>query len=61
MFSFSLKIENGDEYAFGWIFENIFTENENKKQLENENNKISFLVENRNLILGKMKMSWQIM
>ena len=49
---------------FGWIFENIFSENENRKQPENENNKISFSVfsvENRNLILGKMKMSWQRM
>ena len=42
LFSFSLKIENGNENAFGWIFENIFSENENKKQSENENNKISF-------------------
>jgi len=61
LFSFLLKTENGDKNVFDWICENIFTENENKKQLENENNKISFLVENRNLILGKMKMSWQIM
>ena len=47
---------------FGWIFENIFSENEKRKQPENENNKISFSVfsvENRNLILGKMKMRWQ--
>ena len=29
---------------FGWIFENIFTENENRKQPENKNNKISFSV-----------------
>jgi len=54
-----LKIENGDENVFGWIFENIFSENENRKQSENENNKISFSVfsvENINLILDKMKM-----
>jgi len=56
LFSFSLKTENGDENVFDWIFENIFSENENRKQPENENNKISFSVENRNLILGKMKM-----
>ena len=39
--------------------ENIFSENENKKQPENENNKISFSVfsvENKNFILCKMKM-----
>jgi len=59
LFSFSLKTENGDENVFDWIFENIFSENENKKQPENENNKISFSVENRNLILGKMKLWWQ--
>ena len=61
-FSFSLKTKNGDENVFGWIFENIFSENENKKQPENENNKISFSVfsvKNRNLILGKMKLWWQ--
>ena len=61
LFSFSLKIENGDENVFGWIFENIFTENENRKQPENENNKISFSVlsvENamtKNIILNKSK------
>jgi len=44
LFSFSLKIENGDENVFGWISENIFSENENRKQSENENNKISFSV-----------------
>jgi len=45
--------------VFGWIFENIFSENKNRKQPENENNKISFSVfsvGNRNFILGKMKM-----
>ena len=31
LFSFSLKIENGDENVFGWIFENIFSKNENRK------------------------------
>jgi len=51
-----LKTENGDENVFSWIFENIFSENENRKQPENESNKISFSVENKNLILGKMKM-----
>ena len=62
LFLFSLKTKNGDENVFGWISENIFRENENKKQLENENNKFSFSVfsvENRNLILGKMKLRWQ--
>jgi len=44
---------------FGWISKNIFSENENRKQQENENNKISFLVENRNLISGKIKLLWQ--
>jgi len=59
LFSFSLKIENGDENVFGWIFENIFNENEYRKQPENENNKISFSVENINLILGKIKTRWE--
>ena len=54
-----MKTKNGDKNVFGWIFENIFNENENRKQPENENNKISFsIVQNRNLILGKMKMRW---
>jgi len=59
LFSFSLKTENGDENVFGLISENIFSENENSKQLENENKKFSFSVfsvENRNLILVKMKL-----
>jgi len=58
LFSFSLKTENSDENVFGWISENIFSENKNRKQPENENNKFLFSVfsvENRNLILGKMK------
>ena len=53
----SLKIENGDKNAFGWISEN--SENENRKQPENENNKFSFLVftvEKRTLISDKMKL-----
>jgi len=57
-----VKTKNGDEEVFGWIFENIFNENENRKQPENENNKILFSVfsvQNRNLILDKMKMRWQ--
>jgi len=61
-FHFNWKQKNGDENVFGWIFENIFSENENRKQPENENNKISFSVfsvENRNLILSKMKIRWQ--
>ena len=45
---------------FGLISENIFSENENKKQPENENNKFSFsmfsVVDNRNFISGKMKL-----
>ena len=59
LFSFSLKIENSDENVFGWISKNIFSENENRKQPENENNKFSFSVfsvENRNLISSKMKL-----
>ena len=56
LFSFSLKTENGDENVFDWIFENIFSENENRKQAENENNKFSFSVENKNLISDKMKL-----
>ena len=39
-----MEIENSDENVFGWIFKNIFNENENMKQPENENNKISFSV-----------------
>jgi len=57
LFSFSLKTGNGNKNMFGWIFENIFSENENRKQPENENNKISFSVfsiENSNLILSKI-------
>jgi len=42
LFSFSLEIENDDENAFGWIFENIFSENIFSKELKTENNKISF-------------------
>jgi len=45
--------------VFDWISENIFSENENRKQAENENNKFSFLmfsVENRNLISDKIKL-----
>ena len=59
LFSFSLKTENGDKNVFGWISENIFSENKNRKQPENKNNKISFSVfsiENRNLLSGKMKL-----
>jgi len=44
MFSFLLKTENGDENVFDWISENIFSENENRKQPENKKNKLSFLV-----------------
>ena len=40
-FYFLLKIENDDENMFGQISENIFSENENRKQPENKNNKIS--------------------
>jgi len=29
----------GDENVFGWISENIFRKNENRKQPENENKK----------------------
>jgi len=39
LFSFSLKIENGDENALGWIFKNIFSDEQ-----KTENNKISFSV-----------------
>jgi len=59
LFSFSLEIENGDENVFGWISENIFSENETRKQPENENNKFSFSVfsvQNTNLISIKMKL-----
>jgi len=61
LFSFSLKIKNGDENIFGWISENIFSENEKRKQPKNENNKLSFSVfsvESKNLISGKMKLWW---
>ena len=50
LFSFSLKTENGDENLFSQIFKNIFSENENRKQTEIENNKILFSIENMNLI-----------
>ena len=42
LFSFSLEIENGDENAFGWIFENIFGENIFSNEQKTENNTISF-------------------
>lgn len=50
-----MKIKNNDKKVFDWIFENILSENENKKQPKNKNNKISFSIENMNLILGEMK------
>ena len=62
LFSVFIFTENSDENVFGWISENIFSENENKKQPENENNKVSFSVfsvGNINFILGKMKLRWQ--
>ena len=31
LFLFSLKTENGDKNVFGWISENIFSENKNRK------------------------------
>jgi len=34
----------------------MFSENKNKKQPENKNNKILFSVENKTFILNKMKM-----
>jgi len=55
LFSFSLKIENGDGNVFGWIFVFIFSENIFPNEPKAGNNKISFSVETRNLILGKMK------
>jgi len=58
LFSFSLKIENNDKNTFGWIFENIFSENIFSNEQKTGNNKISFSVfsiEIRNFILGKMK------
>ena len=55
LFSFSLEIENGDGNVFGWIFENIFSENIFPNEPKTGNNKISFSVETKNLILGKMK------
>jgi len=58
-FLFSLKIENGDENVFGCIFENIFNKNIFSNEPKNRNNKISFSVENRNLVLGKVKTRWQ--
>jgi len=33
----------------------FFIKNENRKQSQDENNKISFSIEDGNLILGKMK------
>jgi len=56
LFSLSLKTENSDENVLGWISKNIFSENKNRKQPENENNKFSFSVENKNLISGKIKL-----
>ena len=55
LFSFSLEIENGDENVFGWIYVFIFSENIFPNEPKTGNNKISFSVETKNLILGKMK------
>ena len=58
LFLFSLEIKNGDGNAFGWIFENIFSENIFSNEPKIGNNKISFsvfLVEIKNLIMDKMK------
>jgi len=59
LFLFLLKIENGNENAFDWIFENIFSKNIFSNEPKIENNKISFLVETTNLILGKIKIQLQ--
>jgi len=61
LFSFSLEIKNGGGNAFGWIFENIFSENIFPNEPKTENNKILFSVETMNLILDKMKTRWQRM
>jgi len=45
LFSFSLKIENGDENVFDWIFVFIFNENIFPNEPKTGNNKISFSVE----------------
>jgi len=50
-----LEIENGDENVFDWISVFIFSENIFPNEPKTGNNKISFSVEVRNLILGKMK------
>ena len=42
LFSFLLKIENGNKNAFGWIFKNIFRENIFSNEPKIKNNKISF-------------------
>ena len=58
LFSFLLEIKNGDGNVFGWIFVFIFSENIFPNEPKTGNNKISFLVflvETKNLILGKMK------
>ena len=60
LFLFSLKIENGNGNAFGWIFENILSENIFSNEPKIKNNKISFSVKIRNLILDKMKTWWQV-
>jgi len=59
LFSFLLVIENGDGNVFSWIFVFIFSENIFPNEPKTGNNKISFSVKIKNLILDKMKMRWQ--
>jgi len=62
LFLFLLKIENGDENVFDWIFVFIFCENIFSNESKIKNNKISFsvfLVKSKNLILPKIKTQWQ--
>jgi len=55
LFLFLLEIENGNENIFDWISVFIFSENIFPNEPKIENNKISFSIKIRNLILGKMK------
>ena len=55
LFLFSRKIENNYKNTFDWIFENIFSKNIFSNKPKTKNNKISFWIKIKNLILDKIK------
>ena len=57
-FLFLLEIENDDKILSGWISVFIFSENIFSNEPKIRNNKISFSVKIKNLILDKMKTWW---